>query len=137
MIKYTVIAMVLLQSVLSFRVNSSKKFILHKSTFDVNPMVCENATHSIKADKSIATINMDGDIIKDLKNLSVYIGLFKMDNNDGFYKIFLVNDTVKICDFVKKNHVFMFSYFVQKIHKILENHTNAYVCIHKVKEDFL
>lgn len=134
MLKNIIVGAVLLQMVLGFRIGTTRKFgSIYNSSFTWNPIFVENGTQSINLNHSLVTFNMDLDVIKVARNLSVFIGAYMFDKNR---KLVLVNETYEWCDLMVSSKAFSFHFFVQKIYNTIKRSTNLYICVHQVCNNF-
>lgn len=105
-----------------------KQMTFHTDLLELNPKYVVNGTSSMVQDKSSVLINVDFDVILDLRNVTVHVQI--LNYNDR--KFSLVNERMVLCDVLRKKNQFIFQYYVQKIYKVVREHTNNLICIHKV-----
>lgn len=126
MIKLLVIALFLIH-----RTNPLEKFIDFKyGEIVYNPKYVTNGTCSLKQKGTSVEINVDFDILVDLRNLTMRVVIYRMTNGEFLPQG--LNENIVVCDFLKSNNLFSLNYFAQKMYKIAQKYSNALVCIHKV-----
>ncbi|KAL5291826.1 hypothetical protein ACFFRR_010916 [Megaselia abdita] len=94
----------------------------------VNPKYVVNLTNSFVQDKSTISIDVEYDLILDVRDLEVHTEIFKFKKKE---KQYFVNERFRSCDVFNKMTLPNLNYFTQKILKILRNNTNAFVCFNE------